>query len=283
MKARPLLAALVAVFVLAGTAEASHRHMNRAPMHKASFEKPATDPADCAGPVVDMDADGVPDRMDHCPGTPAGCTVDDYGCEWDSDGDGVCDGRDRCPNTPEGSKVNADGCDDAQRAGGRAPMPAAPESKPMERPSQPTAPPSKPQSEMERKLLETGTIRLERIYFETNSANLLPESETTLDEAGQTLEKFPDLKIEVQGHTDTRGTAAHNQRLSQARAESVRRYLLDHFQLRGDNLVAHGYGESRPETREKNEEELLRNRRVVLQVLNPDALPRGVKVEEGKR
>jgi OOP family OmpA-OmpF porin len=132
---------------------------------------------------------------------------------------------------------------------------------------------------MERQLVETGSIRLENVYFETASAQLLPESETTLREAGETLEKYPNLRIEVQGYTDTRGAAAYNMRLSQSRAESVRAFLIEHFQLERDNLTARGYGETQPETAERNDEELLRNRRVVLKVMNPEALPRGVKVE----
>src|SRR5262249_42525756 len=113
----------------------------------------------------------------------------------------------------------------------------------------------------------------------TNSAKLLPESETTLDEVGSVLEKFVDLKLEVQGHSDTRGAKAYNLKLSQARAESVRAYLLAHFHLRDGNLTSKGYGESQPETKERNDEERLRNRRVVIKVLNPEALPHDVRVE----
>ena len=59
----------------------------------------------------------------------------------------------------------------------------------------------------------------------------------------------------------------------------MRSYLIGHFHLTPGNYVAKGYGETQPETRERNDEELLRNRRVVLIVTNPDALPHGVKVE----
>lgn len=232
-------------------------------------------------PAVDYDGDGVFDRVDNCPNTPKGCSVDKYGCEYDLDGDGVCDGIDRCPNTPRGAQVDAHGCSESQLSAGHVPPPAPPAAKAIEKPAPPPAPaPSKPVSEVERKLLESGRIRLENIYFESNSAKLLPESEATLNEVGQTLEKFGDLRIEIQGHTDTRGAAAYNQRLSQARAESVRGYLLEHFRLNPDHYVAKGYGETQPETQERNAEELLRNRRVELQVLNPDALPRGVEVEK---
>ena len=132
---------------------------------------------------------------------------------------------------------------------------------------------------MERQLIETGSIRLEKVYFESGSSKLLPESEESLREAGEALEKYPYLRIEVQGHTDTRGPSRYNRRLSQTRAEAVRAFLVDHFQLNAKNIVAEGYGETQPETRERNDEELLRNRRVVLHVLNPEALPRRVKVE----
>src|SRR5262249_49603306 len=61
-------------------------------------------------PAVDMDGDGVFDRIDRCINTPKGCTVDKWGCETDGDHDGVCDGLDKCPDTPAGMRVDASGC-----------------------------------------------------------------------------------------------------------------------------------------------------------------------------
>jgi outer membrane protein OmpA-like peptidoglycan-associated protein len=212
-----------------------------------------------------MDADGVFDRIDHCVNTKPGCVVDRHGCETDADGDGVCDGRDHCQDTPAGTRVDGSGC----------PEGAATEGTPA-----PAESPAPPAGGLEKQLLETGRIRLENVYFETNSARLLAESEVSLREAGETLEKFPQLEIEIQGHTDTRGSAQHNLRLSQARAEAVRDFLIEHFQLERRHFTPRGYGEAEPETRERNEEELLRNRRVELHVLNPGALPRRVKLEK---
>jgi OOP family OmpA-OmpF porin len=247
-------------------------------------DNPYVDPkAPCfRWPATDYDGDGVFDRIDRCPNTPKGCIVDEYGCESDADGDGVCDGLDKCPNTPQGLKVDAQGCADIQKTTMSTHATPAPAKEVPPPPTPPAPPPAKPVSEMERRLVETGSIRLENVYFETNSAKLLPESETTLNEAGGVLEKFADLKIEVEGHTDTRGAAAYNMRLSQSRAESVRQFLLDHFHLRPENYSARGYGETKPETKERNQEELLRNRRVVLRVTNPDVLPHGVEVHGEK-
>lgn len=271
MRPNPIALLVMAVLLLA--ASAAHASPPAAAPH--------VDPkAPCyRWPASDWDGDGVFDRIDHCNDTPKGCTVDEYGCSHDADRDGVCDGVDRCPDTPAGLEVDAHGCAANQRATARVPAPPAEPPREVEKPVAKPMPPGKPVSESERQLIESGRIRLENLYFETNSAVLLPESEASLREAGEALEKFPDLKVEIEGHTDTRGTASHNQRLSEARAEAVRLWLLDHYHLNRANYTARGYGESRPETRERNDEELLRNRRVVLTVQNPDALPKGVKVE----
>src|SRR5512138_3619160 len=68
-------------------------------------------------PMVDLDRDGVPDRLDRCDNTPRGAVVDEWGCPIDSDGDGVYDGLDKCPGTPPGEKVDANGCSKVQLSG----------------------------------------------------------------------------------------------------------------------------------------------------------------------
>jgi OOP family OmpA-OmpF porin len=205
----------------------------------------------------DADGDGVPDYLDKCPNTPHGVAVDSHGCPLDADADGVPDYLDKCPDTPRGEKVNRDGCSDAQLAA-MAPKPAP--------------------SRAERELAEKGEIRLENVYFESGSSKLTPASSDALDEAGKALEKYPALKLEVQGHTDKTGPAKLNMRLSQSRAESVRKYLIDHFKLEPGNIRAKGYGETQPETPERTAEEKQRDRRVVLKVLNPGALPKNVEI-----
>src|SRR6266567_1652692 len=73
-------------------------------------DTPAGAVVDSKGCPIDSDHDGVYDGIDKCPGTPAGAHVDATGCPADSDGDGVPDGLDQCPNTPAGVKVDAKGC-----------------------------------------------------------------------------------------------------------------------------------------------------------------------------
>jgi OmpA-OmpF porin, OOP family len=236
-------------------------------------------------PAADFDGDGIFDRLDYCNNTPKGCIVDARGCHLDADGDGVCDGVDQCPDTPKGEKVNEVGCSPSQLEALKVPAtpPPPPPAQTIERPATPTPPPAPKQSEVEKQLVETGSIVLQDVYFETAKAVLLPESEAKLDEAGAALEKFGALKVEVQGHTDSRGSAAYNRKLSQARAAAVREYLLVHFHLAADNYTAKGYGESQlAVSPEKTDADYAANRRVVLKVLNPDALPKGVTIEDQK-
>jgi OmpA-OmpF porin, OOP family len=275
--ARQSLFALLLLGTLAGTALAAST--------TPAATTPRVDPkAPCyLCPSVDYDGDGVFDRVDYCNNTPKGCIVDETGCQTDQDGDGVCDGLDQCPDTPKGEKVNKVGCSASQLAVEKVPAtpPPPPPAQEIQRPATPPPAPSPPQSQVETQLVETGSIVLPDVHFELAKATLLPESEARLDEAGAAIEKFADLKVEVQGHTDSRGSVKYNAKLSQARAEAVRQYLLAHFHLAADNLVAKGYGESQlAVSPEKSAADYAMNRRVVLRAINAEVLPKGVKIEQ---
>jgi OOP family OmpA-OmpF porin len=170
--------------------------------------------------------------------------VDSTGCTHDSDGDGVVDGLDKCPDTPAGAKVDKDGC-------------------PIEI------------MEKETELLDTGMIRLQNVNFETNKSDILPESYPVLDVVGQVLTRWPELKLEIGGHTDSRGTNVHNQKLSEARAQSVLNYLLQKFPaLKAEQFTARGYGENRPIAPNTDVLGMAKNRRVEFVVQNKDVLKR---------
>jgi OOP family OmpA-OmpF porin len=112
-----------------------------------------------------------------------------------------------------------------------------------------------------------GSITLEGVTFEFNSAVLTPDSRTVLDTVATDLKKYPRLRIELQGHTDSAGADAYNLKLSQQRADSVRTYLVDQG-VPDTRLVARGYGESQPIEDNKTEAGRALNRRVVMSVLD---------------
>ncbi|ARA94678.1 hypothetical protein AWN76_016975 [Rhodothermaceae bacterium RA] len=117
--------------------------------------------------------------------------------------------------------------------------------------------------EVERAILETGLFRTVDVLFETDQATLLPPSQRTLDAIGAVLEKYPDLRIEVGGHADSRGPAEYNLRLSEARAAAVRDYLLERFPgIDPGRITARGYGEARPIASNDTETGRALNRRV---------------------
>ena len=229
---------------------------------------------DAKGCPTDSDGDRVWDGIDKCPDTPTGCTVDERGCPIDSDGDGVCDGVDTCPNTTQGCKVDASGCpvdtDGDGVCDGLDKCPDTPHGTKVD--SDGCPPPSEVQ-QRETELLDTGMIRLQDIKFETAKANILPESRHNLDVVGEVLSKWPQLKIEIGGHCDSRGSDAYNLRLSRRRVASVRAYLLEHFsKLEALQLIAKGYGESQPLVPNTSPENMAQNRRVEFKVLNKEIL-----------
>ncbi len=202
----------------------------------------------------DDDNDGVTNDLDQCPGTAAGAKVDARGCELDSDADGVADSRDQCPSTPAGAKVDANGCElDSDGDGIVDSLDKCPDTPKGERVDNTGCP-------FKKELL------LQGVKFETNSAELLPESLPVLDNARATLKRYPELNVEVAGHTDSRGSDAYNLNLSARRAEAVLEYL----QAGGvsNAMTSKGYGERQPIASNNTEEGRLQNRRVVLRALN---------------
>lgn len=158
--------------------------------------------------------------------------------DLDDDNDGVNNCDDKCPNTPAGTLVGPDGC---------------------------------PQKVV---------IDLRGVNFKfdrpgPNEKNIAPtlmepsaESLAILDQAIDTLKRYPDVRVEVDGHTDSVGTDEYNQRLSERRAKIVYDYLTSHGIPASRLDGPKGFGESRPIDTNDTKEGRQRNRRTELQVEN---------------
>ena len=192
-------------------------------------------------PELDNDGDGVADSVDVCPNE-AG-RPDKQGCpNYDRDNDGVGDSQDICPDQPEtvNTYLDEDGC---------------PDSKPT-------------------RVEVTGTqiVIKQRINFATGKATILPDSFPVLDDVAQAMKDYPNIRIEIAGHTDNVGDDAVNQRLSKERADAVFEYLLGKG-IPGTRMQTMGYGETRPIDTNKTDEGRQNNRRVEFNILNPAPAP----------
>lgn len=136
-----------------------------------------------------------------------------------------------------------------------APVVEAPEPEP-----EPPEPPPPPEP--------TEVIELrDRVQFETDSAVLLPQSKSVLDDVVQNLEDHPEiLKVRIEGHTDSTSTPAHNQTLSEARAASVKAYLVSKG-IDGGRLTTQGYGQDKPIGDNSTEDGRFQNRRVEFHIV----------------
>lgn len=206
----------------------------------------------------DTDGDGVEDSKDRCPNTPAGATVDSSGCPLDSDGDKVPDYLDKCPNTRAGLQVDETGCpvdtdgdgvpdrtDKCPNTPGPATNFGCPEVK----------------AEVKKRL----NFATRGIFFEFGKAVLKPESFPKLDEVVSIINEYPDYNLRLGGHTDNVGTDEANLKLSQARVDAVKAYLVSKGVPEG-RLEATGYGESRPIATNKTAVGRAQNRRVEMEL-----------------
>ncbi len=194
-------------------------------------------------PVVetnaDDDNDGVTNDYDRCPNTPAGTTVDSLGCTLveqkqvekenpDKDGDGVLDINDSCLNTPANTEVDASGC--AKVA------------------------------------VEVAQMTL-KITFATNSSEISSTHKSQLKDLADLVAKYPNAIVEVEGHTDSMGSAKYNKWLSERRAQTVKQYLMTELSLPENKVNSTGYGEEQPIADNNTAEGRAENRRVVAKLV----------------
>jgi OOP family OmpA-OmpF porin len=179
---------------------------------------------DMRGCPPDSDMDGVTDLKDKCPQTPAGVRVDARGCPLDSDADGVTDDRDQCPDTAKGLPVDARGCPIAEKTG-------------------------------------RGTMIFRGIQFETNKATLTAASAGTIVEIANSLKFQPGSKLEIQGHTDDKGSRQYNLMLSEKRDQAVKEALVENG-VAAEQLTSKGYGPDQPLVSNDTASGRAQNRRV---------------------
>jgi OOP family OmpA-OmpF porin len=185
---------------------------------------PAGVQVDSNGCALDSDKDGVADHIDQCPNTPAGVEVNANGCAKDDDGDGVANHKDKCPDTAAGAKVDADGC----------------------------------------YLVIAEDVKVElNVEFDTNSAESRPSHYSEVKKVADFMRQHPLTQVLVEGHTDDTGSAAYNQRLSERRAATIANQLINDFGVTADRVSSVGVGEARPIADNSTEEGRQRNRRVV--------------------
>ena len=89
------------------------------------------------------------------------------------------------------------------------------------------------------------------VSFATNSDKILPQYHADLDKLGEALSRRPNASVQIEGHTDSRGSVSLNQVLSEKRAESVKQYLVQKYSLPAGNIIVKGFGPAQP--RETND------------------------------
>ncbi len=110
------------------------------------------------------------------------------------------------------------------------------------------------------------TVRLNNIFFDFDKTTLRPESVTELNMVVDFLKDNPSVKVEIAGHTDSKGSDAYNFNLSDGRAGAVRSFLLENW-IEPDRVTSQGYGESKPVANNQSDEGRQRNRRVEFTIL----------------
>ncbi len=174
----------------------------------------------------DTDEDGIADADDRCPKNPG--SIENKGCP-DKDGDTLVDIDDLCPDTA--GPVDNYGCPEVT-------------------------------IEIQKQLNDYAKT----ILFDTGKATIKPESVTVMVDIIQILNEYPNAKFTVEGHTDSVGSSASNQRLSEARANSVRDFLINEG-ISSERLNAIGYGEEKPMASNSTRIGRKQNRRVEINLI----------------
>jgi OmpA-OmpF porin, OOP family len=237
-------------------------------------DKCPTEPEDKDGfmdedgcPDPDNDEDGILDQPDKCPlvAEDPDKFEDDDGCpEEDNDKDGLADKIDQCPDQPEDKDGfdDDDGCPDLDNDKDKV----ADVSDKCPNEYAETADGCPPKYQLI--VVTSEKIELKQtIYFDLDKSTIKPVSFPLLDEVASALKANKGIKVRVEGHTDSRGSDDWNMKLSQARAESVRAYLVGKG-VAAERMEAKGFGETVAIADNRTETGRSQNRRVEFIILS---------------
>ncbi|WP_254091958.1 OmpA family protein [Dawidia soli] len=113
-------------------------------------------------------------------------------------------------------------------------------------------------------------IAFQSLEFENGKADILETMHPDLTKLANFMIDHPTLKLSIAGHTDSQGNEIANLKLSQARADAIKAYLIYKFSIAAERIEAHGYGSSKPIVEEKTEDDRKLNRRVEFQIHKPE-------------
>lgn len=211
-------------------------------------------PAENKGcPWKDTDGDGILDKDDDCPEEVG--TLENKGCP-DADGDGIIDKNDRCPNNT--GSIENKGCPDTDGDNlvdidDSCPNTAGPAS-------------NNGCPEVTAEVQKQLNNYARTILFDTGNSTIKAESLSVMIDIIQILTEYPNANFTVEGHTDSVGSSASNQKLSEARANSVRDFLIKEG-ITMNRLSAIGYGEDKPIATNANRSGRKQNRRVEINLI----------------
>lgn len=139
---------------------------------------------------------------------------------------------------------------------------------------------------VERALLETGLFQTVAVNFEFDRSELLPPGRETLRAIGEVMDRYEQMRIRVEGHTDWIGPPEYNQALSERRAAAARSFIVRRLGIGPERVETIGYGEARPVASNQTPTGRTLNRRVAFRVLNPEEavydLPGAPETEEAE-
>ncbi|QQR97556.1 MAG: OmpA family protein [Sphingobacteriales bacterium] len=215
--------------------------------------KPAPPP-----PLLDTDQDGVLDIVDEEPNTELGAKVDTKGRTLDSDGDGCPDHKD--PEPYSNPRIKIENCVNIIDT---TPRIVEKIEKVIETNTIETI------KETVKETVTDDTWKLTSIYFDLNKYAITPAGATELKKVALVMKKKPDLIVEVQGHTDTRGSLEYNKKLSENRVNSAINYLVKNFGISASRFKKLPLGMIDPTVKNaENESEHQVNRRVDFKPVN---------------